>query len=220
MKQMSIIIALAISCCAYSKVPELPTPKEGKHAIQIIRVYSTHSPDVLFETNNLVCVTQYVSPEASTVLPAESLAHPTADKILNDPDSEIFEYPVLYAAIGSSVTNDQTDTVMFPKDYIIEDGKAVPQKTPIKLGISIATTLTAYRPNVVKLKLDFYSNKLKGYDEYTTEEGVKVRMPFFEKSSFDTNVSMPLGGWVVLGGLVDSNTVDGSRSVFYLVRVK
>ena len=224
MKFTAILLALALSSTVYSKTPELPNPQEGKYSIQIIKVQTSASTDPLEYLENFKPENALYTTGAGTnqthVFPHDSAIPSVPEKILEDPSSEIFEYPILYTVIGSSVTNDQTKTVLFPQDYKVEKGKAIPlDEKPIKLGLYIATTVTEQKNGVVDLHLDFYTNEIKGYDEYDVGSGVKVKMPFFDTRNIDTDVTIPLGGWLTLGGLKVSAEEEQSKNTVYFVRV-
>ena len=224
MKITAILLALALSSTVYSKIPELPKPQEGKYSIQIIKVQTSASVDPLehfekFKSENALYATG-TGTNQTRIFPLDSAMPSLPEKILKDPSSEIFEYPILYTEIGSSVTNDQTKTVLYPQDYKIENGKAIPlDEKPIKLGLSITATVTEQKNGVVDLHLDFYTNGIKGYDECDAGGGVKVKMPFFNTRSFDTDVTIPLGEWLTLGGLPDSAEEEESKNLVYFVRV-
>jgi hypothetical protein len=221
MKSVLIITTLAISSAVYSKTPELPTPQKGKYAVQLIKVLTPSSNDPMAELGNIkkekALFTTGSGENETRVYSANSITLPDPDKILSDANTEIFEYPILYIEAGSSVTNDQTKTVSLPQDYKVEDGKVIPLDWKlIKLGLSIATTVSEQKNGVVDLNLDFYTNEIKEFEELDIGSDFKVKVPLFNTRKFDTDVSVPLGSWTIMSGLKNEDT---SKTLFYFVRV-
>ena len=224
MKSTAILLTIALSSTVYSKIPELPKLQEGKYAIQIIKVETSASTDPSEYLDNIKTETVFYTTGTETnqtqVSPLDSADPSLPEKILEDPSSEIFEYPILYAENGSSVTNDQTETVLFPQDYKVENGKAVPlDEKPIKLGLSITTTVTERKNGVVDLHLDFYTKEIKRYDEIDIGSGLKAKVPFFNARKFNTDVTIALGEWLTIGGLKNSAKDDQSKNTVYFIRV-
>jgi len=197
MKTLFIASFLAISASsAYSVVPTEPKPCDDKLAVQVIKVE----------------IPKKIDPASGFV--------PTPDELLYDGSNTLTQYPILYAAAGSAVTNDQTTSVSFPEDYEVVDGKTIPKEKVCKLGLSIVVEISKIENDVANLHLHFSKKNHTGYDESTAQDGTQIKMPIFETREMDTNVSLALGHWIVLGGLSDGSSEGREVTTYYLIRVK
>lgn len=195
---------VAISGCAtnsstpsaiYTRIPKTPEPHAGKFAVQFVKVELQ---------NNVGFDPSYPK---------------SVERIYQNPSNEITEYPILYVGTGVAVTNDQTKTVVLPEDFNIVDGKAVPNEKSYKLGFDMAVTISKVENDRASLKLNFNQCDLKGYDVIVAEGGIEVHMPQFKLGSMNTDVSIKLGGWVVLGGIGENPDDKKGSSTLYLIRV-
>ena len=183
MKRILSLAALAvISGC--STIPSNPEPHPEKYTFQVIGI-------------------EIPAAEAD-------LLSGDVDQILECPDADITEYPVVVAGAGDSATNDQTTAVAFPVDYNIVDGKAVAQENIQKLGHLVAVTIDEIKDGVIRYQLKLHDQQLKGYDEYNLEDGIAVKMPYFETRGINTRLQQTPDAWVVMGGLVDERS-DGTK---------
>jgi hypothetical protein len=190
-----LLIAISPSS-VYSAIPAEPKPQEGKLAVQVVKVEHPKKFD----------------------LPLGHGLNPAA--MFQDGSNTLTQYPTLYAEVGTAVTNDQTRSVVMAEDFNIVDGKAILKEKTYKLGLSIAATIAQIENDVADLKLNFSIQKLKGFDEFTIEEGTKVKLPMFESVNMNTDVSLQLGSWVVLGGLAGESDTTEEKTTLYFVRVK
>ena len=183
MKWFSGLIAtVLISGC--STLPSDPDPHAEKFTFQVVGV-EIPSTDV-------------------------DIMSPDFDKILEHPDAEITEYPIVMAGNGESVTNDQTTAVSLPEDYDIVDGKAVAKESIQKIGHLVAITVDEVKDEVIRYHLKLHDQKLMGYDEYNVEGGITVEMPLMETRGINTQLAQTPNTWVTMGGLVEE-TSDGTK---------
>lgn len=187
------LVCIIATSSVYSAIPSEPKPKEGELAVQVVQVEHPKKIDVTFD---------YVH---------------DSEVIFKDGSNTLTQYPTLYVAVGSVVTNDQTTSVAFPEDYDIVDGKAIPKEKIVKLGRSIVVELSNRRDGMVDLKMSFIDIELKGYDDIALKGGIQVKMPYFNRRTFNRDFSVVLGDWMVLGG----GRFDSKKEMttYYLLRV-
>lgn len=186
------LVCIIATSSVYSAVPSEPKPKEGELAVQVVQVEHPKKIDITLD-----------------------YAH-EPEVIFKDGSNTLTQYPTLYVAVGSVVTNDQTTSVAFPEDFDIVDGKAIPKEKIIKLGRSIVVELSNRRDDMVDLKMSFVNRELKCYDDITLDGGIQVKVPYFNVTKFNRDFSVVLGDWMVLGGGVDS---ENEMTTYYLLRV-
>jgi len=225
---LSLFVASLISGC--STTPSSPKPHKIKYTFQCLQVTS---PDLLiqeltfgFDTNAVagnygqlkkdnLFGKQHVTTPASI-----TLTHTQFEELIKRPNVEIAEFPIVYAGLGESVTNDQTKSVSLPEDYDIVDGKAVVVKEKIiKLGYSVAVTIDKIENGAISYHLNASHLELRGFDEYKTENGISVKMPFFERRSVDTNLTQKPNSWLVMGGLIDEKPDGKKVNMMIFVRI-
>jgi len=154
-----------------------------------------------------------VSPYTDLLLNPEAL--------LSDEENTLTQYPILYGEAGTSVTNDQTESISYVDGSSIVDGKVVPEEHIHKIGLLISVKISERDENKVKLDLNIQNEQFVGYDEYTTEEGQKVKLAYFNNQGYKNPITLSLGNWLVLGGILNSTTSSSETSYtsLYLVRV-
>ena len=84
--------------CGCSTTPSSPKPHPEKYTFQVIGI---EIPDMTLQSFKI-----------------------DVEKMIQHPDTEISEYPIVLVALGGSVTNDQSKAVSLTEDYDIVDGKA------------------------------------------------------------------------------------------------
>ncbi|MCF7818301.1 MAG: hypothetical protein K9M54_10510 [Kiritimatiellales bacterium] len=189
------LVCIIAVCSVYSGIPSEPKPREEKLAVQVVKVEHPKKIDLTSGYG--------LDPEA----------------MFEDGSNTLTQYPTLYAAVGTTVTNDQTTSVAFPEDFDIIDGKAIPKEKIQKLGLSIVAELSRVENDVVDMKLSFSKKELKGYDEIAVKGGIQVKIPYFNVRNINTDVSIVLGDWIVLGGAEEFDSKK-EMTTCYLLRVK
>jgi hypothetical protein len=177
----SLFAVTLISGC--STIPSTPKPHPEKYTFQVIGI---EVPEGTLESSKM-----------------------DIEKIIQHPDAEISEYPIVLAGLGESVTNDQTKCVLMPEDYDIVDGELVAKEKIVMLGYSTSVTVDKIENGAVSYHLNASYNELVGFDEYKTEGGV-AKMPFFNKRAVDTDLTQKPNSWTMMGGLIDKRS-DGKK---------
>lgn len=183
---MSLFAVSFVSACMAS--PLTPKLHETKYTIQILEVTT---PTPTHHSPNWL---------------AESL---------NNTNSVIYTYPTLYAEIGETVGDDQTEEVSMPESYDLIDGKVVPKEKLVRLGKAVEVSIPGIEGENITYSLSVYNKSFKGYDIYPLEDGIEVKMPYFETRSINTEITHPLNRWISMGGRLDKK----GNSFFFYVRI-
>ena len=178
----SLLAIILISGC--STIPSTPKPQPEKYTFQVIGI---EVPEGTLQSLKM-----------------------DVGKIIQHPDANISEYPTVMAGLGESITNDQTKSVLMPEDYDIVDGKAVAKEKIIKLGYFASVTVDKIERGAISYHLNASYKELAGFDEYKTENGLSVKMPFFNKRAVDTDLTQKPNSWTMMGGLIDQRS-DGKK---------
>ena len=215
-------VALFVGC---STTPSSPKPDKTKYAFQCLQVTAPDSlvQKMTFNTNavvesysplkkeNLLGKQERLSGEKECSTPAVlNLTDSQIEGILKSPDVEVHKFPVVYADLGESVTNDQTKSVSLPEDYEVVDGKAVAKEKICKLGDFTSVRVDKIENGAISYHLTVSHRELVGFDEYKIEHGLEVKMPFFEARSIDTSLTQQPNSWSVIGGFVHQKS-DGEK---------
>lgn len=186
----SLFAITLISGC--STTPSSPKPHPEKYTFQVIGI---EVPEGTVESSKM-----------------------DVEKILQHPDAEISEYPIVLAGLGESVTNDQTKSVSMPEDYDIVDGKAVVKEKIIKLGYSVGVAVDKIENGTISYHLNASYLELTGFHEYKTEDDISVKMPRFKRRAIDTDLTQKPNSWTMFGGLVDNKSDGGKVNRIVCVR--
>ena len=139
---------------------------------------------------------------------------------VNHPEVTIIRLPIVYAGIGESATNDQTETVDMAFDAEIIDGEVVYEKKPLKVGKEVSVEVLKAENNLVSYKIYLMNRKLIGFDVvHRTEEGQEVKMPFFELTKLDTKITQVADSWISTGGIVEQQGTEPKIRRMLLIRV-
>ena len=179
---ISLFAVIFVSVC--SATPSSPEPHPEKYTFQVIEI---------------------TVPEGSF-----NGAEINIDKIIQHPDVEIIEYPIVLAARGDSVTNDQTRAVSFPVGYEMVDGKEVIKEKAYKLGTSVSISFYVIRKNKVSYNLDISHHEQVGFDEHKDKKGRVIKVPHLIGMADDVGVAQKHNSWAMVGGF-SSQTTDGKR---------
>ena len=152
--------------------------------------------------------------------------------------ADVLSAPKITTKSGNEAVIRVSERHRFPQDYNVETGQrtapvVVPQDwEDYDLGVVLnVTPVVDSESNTIDLDLRPEITKLLGYDRYqvaynvydsgTTDRVViegdgselVARMPFFEKRTIETQVTISDGSTVVMGGLVDERTETFSDQV-------
>ena len=145
--------------------------------------------------------------------------------------ADVLSAPKVTAKSGSEAVIRVAETHRYPQDYDVETGqRTAPVVKPqdwedFDLGVSLKVTpVVDTDSNTIDLDLQPEIMKLKGTDEYVvgynaydgggnddqkpggTGEALLSKMPFFERRSVQTQVTVADGSTVMMGGMVDERT--------------
>ena len=193
----SLLGVILISGC--STIPSDPKPHSDKYAVQVLEVTTPGLLD-----------------------PGAPQAAGWIEKTFKNPDAKVYEYPILYAAVGESVINDETKSVAMAEDFNVVDGKAVAQEKIQQLGRFLEVSITKVEHETITYKVNIQNRELFGFDTLQLEDGIVVQMPFLNAKKVTTELSQPLGVWSSLGGVADTRTENGnetSESFFFCIRI-
>ena len=211
---LSLFVASLISGC--STTPSSPKPHKTKYAFQCLEVKAPESLVQELTTNKVAenygeLKKDNLFGQKNVTIPASiTLTHAQIEELIKRPNIEITEFPIVYAGLGESVTNDQTKSVSLPEDYDIVDGKVVVKEKICKLGCFTSVAIDKIENGAVSYHLNIIHKELVGFDEYKTENGISVKMPFFEGRAVDTDLTQQPNSWIVMRGLVDEKP-DGKK---------
>jgi hypothetical protein len=153
-------------------------------------------------------------------VPDHKLTQPQIDMAVNHPEATIIRLPIVYAGIGESATNDQTETVEMPFDVDIVDGEVVYEKKPLKVGKAVSVEALKAEDHLISYKIHLLNRKLIGFDVvHRTEEGQEVKMPFFEVTEVNTKITQAADSWIVTGGVIAQQGTEPKIHRMLLVRV-
>lgn len=202
---------LVVSGCSTPTVPSTPKQKSGKYALQILRIE----------------VPANGTAPASSFTPA-----PTRDieALLKNPQATVTEFPIVYAAIGETAINDQTESISFPESYeLITNTNGVVsvvynQHKDIKIGQYVELTLQKVENGNATCNLNFYERLLQGMQTYAvvpatkTQDAVTASLPIFKSVRMKTKMTLAPGTWISMGGLVGEtvkkvNTKEETKTV-------
>jgi len=233
MKQLIACLFAAALITSCATAPSSPKPHKSKYAFQCLQV---SLPDSVFQ-NLTFSVDDAVSPLKNDSIPtvsnllreqqSNSAAEPAMPQLTQEQVEEILKhsetttvtFPVVYAGLGESATNDQTETVEMTTDADIVEGKVVYKKEPIKVGMMVSVEVLEAEDNRVCYKLNIMNKDLIGYDTHQPEEGLEVRMPFFEARSIDTKITQAPDSWRYVGGTINQQGTEPKIHTMLLFRV-
>ncbi|VGO20587.1 hypothetical protein [Pontiella sulfatireligans] len=220
---ITLFVVILIAGC--STTPSSPKPHKTKYAFQCLQVASPDSiiQELGFSYDTNAVIQNYTQPKENDLfgkqhitppvskLPKPVLTQSQIEDLIKRSDIELIEFPVVYAGIGESVTNDQTKTEAMAVDANVVEGNVVCRKEPYKFGKSVSITVNQVKDNVVNYKVDMMNRKFKAFDEYKTKDGLVIKMPFFESRGLNTEISQPPYVWTAMGGLIDQRN-DGQKT--------
>jgi hypothetical protein len=209
MKKTVLFIALTalllVAGCSTTSAPTLSTPKQkpGKYALQVIRI-------------------EVPLPDTHTTLSSYAMISDDIDSLLKNPNAVITEFPIAYAAVGETGINDQTETISAPQTYEgITDTNGVIHvvygNETAKVGRYVEVTLKKVENDSATCDLWVFEKSLFGMKRYQlkqateTQDAVMAALPIFTGNETKTEVTLPLGPWIGMGG-VTSEKVENTGS--------
>lgn len=183
MKNLVLSFISILILSGCATLPSDPKPDTDKYAVQVVMV----------ETR-------------------ESISTSAVEDYFTAPGSQLHEYPISYAAIGETATNDQTRAVLLPESYDTIDGKVVPKEKSFNLGSLVETLIHRVEQGTASCHLAFSQKELKGFDEYTAD----IKMPVFSTKEFKSDLDLPLNSWALLGGLPKSGPLSNANTYFFV----
>ncbi len=196
MKKLILPILLLCMSSFGVEVPQLPAPNGGQYAIELFKIETPHPFDQLsFKQDDEVIEHMFTASE-----------------------NTVSSLPVMYANIGETVENDQTEKVLLPEDYNVVGGKPVPINKLQHLGTRTRVTLKKASQTTATLHLNFHHQVLQGYETYKLGREVEVEIPYFETRKVDTVIVQKLGSWIVVGG-IESKEEGSIKTSYYIIRI-
>ena len=206
MKKLLACLFTVVLITGCSTTPSSPKPHKTKYAFQCLQVSIPEE------------VAQAIAIDIND--PGQKITQPQIDMVIKHPEATIIRLPIVYAGLGESATNDQTETVDMPVDAEIVDGEIVYKKEPLKVGKEVSVEVLKAEDNIVSYKIHLMNKKLIGFDVvHRTEEGQEVRMPFFEIRGVDTKITQAADSWISAGGLVEQQGTEPKTHTILLIRV-
>lgn len=164
---------LLVASCSTPTVPSTPKQIPEKYALQFIRIEAP-TPD-----------------KPPTLSPLDTFSN-DIDGLLKNPDAVVTEFPIVYAAVGETAVQDQTETITFPNNI-----------KPAKVGCYVKVTIEKAEKGTASCDLDVFNQTLQGM-----EQTGAVPTPVLKQQSIKTQVSLASGDWMSMGGLIGETVKD------------
>ena len=200
----SLAALLFVAGCS-TAIPSTPDPHPEKYTLQILQI---ETPTVDAETT-------------STFTPAPPV---DVDALLKNPKTSITEFPIVYAAVGETATNDQTKPYLLPDTYEIHDKDGQLLLTSgdeiARIGRSVEFTVFEIKDGLVSYQMKVDDHTVNGshhYDLADKKSGktVAVSLPSFNTKKIDTKMKQYPGNWISMGGL----TTTSNTTSYFAVRI-
>ena len=154
---ISLFVVTLITGC--STIPSSPKPHPEKYTFQVIRI------EIPTEVAK-----KYVSlTEVKDGVETTQIYTSDPEALINHPSANIVEYPIVLAGLGESVTNDQTKATLFPEDYTIVDGQAIPKEKIIGIGLFTSVTVEKIENETICFHINASDREFKEWQEYFIE---------------------------------------------------
>jgi hypothetical protein len=229
---MKTLIALALLVCLAGCQPAQNKPIAGKYTVQVIEVVADKTLPAWLEFNECylqgdlkkIDLSQHIrrktwfKDDVLAILPEESpstmieyldarAVAAAADRILQVPEINKTEFPLVQLSVGERIINDQTETTELLTDYEIVEGKTViTRKDPFRSGLAIDIELLEVDASTATYRLKLFSGSTPGFDVYTLSNGDEISMPYWEATDSDSEITQPLSSWNMIGALVTEKT--------------
>ncbi len=200
----TLITLLFITGCS-TTTPSNPKPHPEKYALQVILI---EIPETGTESTS-----------AYTTVPTK-----TVDELQNNPEAVITEFPIVYAAVGETAINDQTEPLTAPYNYKLKTDtngviSVIYENKTVKIGKHTEWTLQKIENGDVTGDLWFFDKSLAGSFTYEVapatkaQDAVTATLPKFKIVEFKTKISLAPGSWVSMGGLLGGTAKNTQTAV-------
>ena len=190
------IMAFMSGC---STIPSTPDPHTEKYTVQVVEV-EVPSGVFTFEGGY----------PPNIDIESELFAHP---------DAVLFEYPIVAAGVGESVTNDQTKHVVMAEDYSVVEGKDVAQEKVYKLGSIVSANINELENGYIYCHTYANRQELVGFDETIMENGERVMIPAIKTRELDMRPLLEPNSWIMIGGLTSQRSDGENLDLILCLRV-
>ncbi|MDF7806967.1 hypothetical protein P4E94_05915 [Pontiellaceae bacterium B12219] len=195
---LSLITVTLLAGC--STLPSTPSPHLRAYSFQILEI------DVPLST-------QLVFPST------QSLADQNIETVFNAPKVRLYEYPLMYAEPGDTVSLEEVKKVSFVEDFIVIDGKAKTQEAVYKLGTTIIISLEDVERGIASFSIDLGTRDLKGFNSIYMA-GAEIDMPVFYDKQLITSLRHELNSWKSLGAIEDFTPgKNGTYRKYFALRI-
>jgi hypothetical protein len=151
--------------------------------------------------------------------PNMSSADQDIENLINAPRVRLYEYPLIYAEPGSTVSLEEVKKVSLVADFIVVDGKAITQEAVYKLGTTITISLEEVKNGVASFSLDLGTRDLKGFNTIYMA-GAEIDMPVFFDKQLVTSMQYELNSWMSLGAIEDVTPKKGGTfRKYFAIRI-
>lgn len=179
MKKTALLTALTalllVAGCSTTTTLTTPETHPKKYALQVIRI-------------------EVPLPDTHTSLSSYAMISDDAESLLKNPAAIITEFPVIYAAVGETAINDQTETITFPN---IDE--------PAKVGRYVEMTLQEVENGMASCDLWFFDKTLQGMQKTGA-----TSKPVFENREMKTQIALAPRTWLSMGGVTREETENFS----------
>ncbi len=209
MKRSLLLITLStlffFTGCATTTVPSDPKLHPEKYALQVL----------------LIEVPVVDTEPTSAYAPAPKR---NIEALLKNLNAIVTELPIVYAAIGETAINDQTETISAPKNYELKTDtngvvRVIYSDDTKKVGQYVEMTLQKVENHRATCDLWFYNKSLQGMQKYNvapateTQDAVTASMPIFRTQGMKTQVTLIPGNWISMGGLIGGTAKNAKNAV-------
>jgi len=193
------VLLLATGCATTQQGPSTPEPQPDQYALQVLRI------EIPIQDLSIQSLT----------------TRQDIDAMLQNPESDITEFPIVYAGIGETAINDQTETISAPKSYEPKTNangvvSVVYSDDTAKVGQYVEMTLQKVENGTATCDLWSYEQTLQGMQTYNvapateTQATVTASLPIFRKNELRTKINLALGSWLPMGGVIREKAEDFS----------
>lgn len=222
---VSIIVGALLAGCTSTipstgSAPTIRTPEQ----IQVPEKYALQA--ILIEVE-----VPALAPENITSISDYSAFSEGPDELFKTPGAVVTEYPIVYAAVGETAVNDQTETVAAPRTYSIITNTAgqldvAYSKETTQVGFYSEMTVQFADNGSATCAVKFSQNKCIGMPEHEAvpatenQKAVTASMPIFQGTGVETEIALAPGYWLAMGGCTHESIKDFNTGTAEKTRTK